>query len=80
MSSYTVSLQSADSHACCCVGPQNGDPLCPCQMRSVKIVDGRYIKTQDLGPVSPTVDNRIFKDTSAIDTELAKLLREAVTT
>ncbi len=22
-----------DMHACNCVGPQNGDPLCPCMMR-----------------------------------------------
>ena len=21
-----------DLHACNCVGPQNGDPVCPCQM------------------------------------------------
>ena len=37
--------------SCNCVGPQNGQPLCPCQMRNVKIVGGRYIQTIDLGPV-----------------------------
>lgn len=21
-----------DIHQCCCIGPQNGDPVCPCQM------------------------------------------------
>ena len=39
--------------ACGCIGPQNGDPLCPCMMRGVKIRDGRYIREDDLGPVKP---------------------------
>ncbi|QDP57349.1 MAG: hypothetical protein Unbinned3696contig1008_27 [Prokaryotic dsDNA virus sp.] len=39
------------AHSCNCIGPQNGDPVCPCQMRGVKIRDGRYVKEQDLGPV-----------------------------
>lgn len=37
---------------CFCVGPQDGKSLCPCQMRSVKIIDGRYVKTTDLGPAT----------------------------
>lgn len=37
---------------CHCVGPQNGEPLCPCRMRMVVKRDGRYIlPEQDLGPV-----------------------------
>ena len=44
-------------HACNCIGPQNGEPLCPCQMRTVKIIDGRYVRTQDLGP-APKKDNQ----------------------
>lgn len=40
------------SHACNCMGPQNGDPVCPCQMRSVRIIDARYVMVRDLGPVS----------------------------
>lgn len=36
--------------ACGCMGPQNGQPVCPCQMRGVQIVNGRYVRTQDLGP------------------------------
>lgn len=36
---------------CFCMGPQNGEPLCPCQMRKVVIRNGRYIYEQDLGPV-----------------------------
>jgi hypothetical protein len=36
---------------CNCVGPQLGQPVCPCQMRNVIIRDGRYIRVeQDLGP------------------------------
>lgn len=37
--------------ACGCLGPINGQPLCPCQMRNVKVVDGRYVRVEDLGPV-----------------------------
>lgn len=37
-------------HICGCIGPQNGQPLCPCAMRGVKIVDGRYVQVVDHGP------------------------------
>lgn len=37
-------------NACHCMGPQSGEPVCPCQMRGVQIVNGRYVRTQDLGP------------------------------
>lgn len=39
-----------DFGPCGCIGPQNGQPLCPCQMRGVQIKDGRYVRVQDLGP------------------------------
>ena len=40
--------------ACACIGPQNGQPRCPCAMRGVIVRDGRYIQPeQDLGPVEP---------------------------
>jgi hypothetical protein len=39
-------------HSCNCVGPQNGQPACPCAMRNVRVVDGRYVKINDLGPVT----------------------------
>ena len=31
---------------CNCTGPQNGEPLCPCAMRSQRLmtVEGRWIK------------------------------------
>lgn len=40
-----------ESHACNCIGPQNGQPLCPCMMRSVTVENGRYVRREDLGPV-----------------------------
>lgn len=39
------------SRQCFCIGPQNGQPLCPCQMRSVTVENGRYVRKQDLGAV-----------------------------
>jgi hypothetical protein len=53
--------RSQETRSCLCVGPQDGQPLCPCRMRSVKVVDGRYVETIDHGPVrtSPFV-TRIF--------------------
>ena len=38
-----------DAKECWCLGPQRGEPLCPCKMKSVVVKNGRYI--QDLGPV-----------------------------
>lgn len=38
------------AQACNCMGPQAGQPVCPCEMRFVRIIDGRYVKTVDLGP------------------------------
>ena len=35
---------------CHCVGPQNGQPFCPCEMQRVAVVDGRYVK--DMGPAA----------------------------
>ncbi len=43
-------------HACNCIGPQRGEPLCPCQMRGIIQRDGRYIRPeQDLGPVVTSI-------------------------
>lgn len=37
---------------CNCIGPQNGEPLCPCMMRGVIKRNGRWIQPEvDLGPV-----------------------------
>jgi hypothetical protein len=40
------------SHACNCIGPQKGAPLCPCMMQSVTIEAGRYVERRDLGPAT----------------------------
>lgn len=41
------------SHACNCIGPQNGEPRCPCMMRGIIQRDGRWVEPErDLGPVS----------------------------
>lgn len=46
-----VQLPQQPLNQCGCVGPQNGEPLCPCAMRNVAIKDGRYvIPERDLGP------------------------------
>lgn len=37
--------------ACGCMGPQNGDPVCPCQMAwVVKLEDGFYMITEHRSP------------------------------
>lgn len=54
MSSYSAS--SIDAKSCNCIGPQNGEPKCPCVMESKKIrkIGNRWVQPeQDLGPVSP---------------------------
>ena len=36
---------------CFCVGPKNGAPLCPCEMKHIIVKDGRWVRPeQDLGP------------------------------
>lgn len=30
--------------ACHCIGPQGDDPVCPCRMQNVKIVEGCYVE------------------------------------
>lgn len=40
------------SYSCGCVGPQRGEPLCPCKMRGVVQRKGRWVQVErDLGPV-----------------------------
>ena len=43
--------QHPAQRACNCIGPQNGQPLCPCMMAGVEVKNGRYVKTIDYGPV-----------------------------
>ena len=52
----TFSVTSGDgAHACFCVGPQDGAPCCPCEVRNrgLFVRDGRWIEPargeRDLG-------------------------------
>lgn len=48
----TGSTSGYHVHSCNCIGPQRGEPRCPCQMRGIIERDGRWIvPEQDLGPV-----------------------------
>lgn len=51
-----TSDRTNEVHPCNCVGPQDGDPVCPCQMRHVSIRNGRYVRVIDLGP-APAADD-----------------------
>lgn len=51
----TPALDAAEGHMCNCVGPQPGQPKCPCQMRHLIQRDGRWIQPEvDMGPVALT--------------------------
>jgi hypothetical protein len=57
--------------ACFCIGPQNGEPKCPCQMRNVSMVNGRYVtRPRDLGPViQPLIPLKPFEGSDSCDNE-----------
>ena len=46
---------------CGCIGPQRGEPLCPCQMRYVTVENGRYVQRRDLGPAPTPADRQGFE-------------------
>ena len=50
-----VSLPAdTNARACNCIGPQNGQPRCPCMMVGIVERDGRWVQLErDLGPVRP---------------------------
>ena len=49
----------ADTSArmCFCVGPQNGEPVCPCRMSRLTIRNGRYVEVIDHGPAPAREDD-----------------------
>lgn len=49
---FGIASSASGARSCFCVGPQNGQPLCPCMMSNVSIEDGRYREIRDLGPVT----------------------------
>lgn len=50
MNAYGVNGGPA-GFSCNCIGPKPGEPVCPCRMRNVKVINGRYVEQNDLGPV-----------------------------
>lgn len=60
--SWSLNNRMTDNATSCgCIGPQNGEPLCPCMMRNVEEKNGRYVKReQDLGPVLPN-ESELFE-------------------
>lgn len=51
-----------DNWTCDCVGPQDDEPYCPCQMRNVKVKHGRYIEEVDLGPAAPKNKRQLLQE------------------
>jgi len=50
---YTHTFKEDQGKICFCIGPQNGEPKCPCEMKGLIQRDGRWIQPEvDLGPVS----------------------------
>jgi len=45
------------AHACCCTGPQNGEPLCPCSMQ-VALVEK---KVAVLNEINPEIALQVFR-------------------
>ena len=61
--------KTSETHTCNCKGPQNGQPLCPCQMQGVQIIDGRYVRVTDIGP-APSASQAYSREYS----EFARLM------
>lgn len=53
-------MEPAQLAPCHCAGPRPGEPVCPCQMRDVRVIGGRYVLTRDLGPAPPKPDPKFF--------------------
>lgn len=67
------------SNSCGCIGPQRGEPFCPCQMAAygVTVINGRYVQpARDLGPAS-TVRGPLLDDAKV--REATDWLRSVVT-
>jgi len=51
-SANTSTTARTEAWVCNCLGPQNGEPRCPCMMRGVQNINGRWVlPPQDIGPV-----------------------------
>lgn len=49
--------EPTSGHACNCIGPQNGEPVCPCRMRRLIIRNGRFVEVIDHGPAPARDDD-----------------------
>lgn len=67
------------TYACNCIGPQNGQPVCPCAMRGVTIEDGRYVQRNDLGPAPGKIKSGANAATNNPAPESAATTRTATT-
>lgn len=50
---------------CFCIGPQNGEPFCPCEMRRrrIRVVNGRWVEPEhDHGIVRTAYKALLEKD------------------
>ena len=63
--------------ACCCMGPQRGQPVCPCRMRNVVIRDGRYVEEIDLGAVKSYTVKLNFELNPLSEKELADVIKKS---
>lgn len=48
---YTLAPRDVSSRMCGCIGPQDGNPRCPCMMQNMRQVNGRWVEVIDHGPV-----------------------------
>ena len=62
MKTVKYTSEGATMHSCNCIGPQNGEPECPCVMQNVKIKDGRYILEKDLGEAPMKHEHELFDE------------------
>ena len=57
-------------YGCHCVGPQGSHPLCPCHMKNLVKLNGRWVRIIDHGPVKEehTSLGELFRMRDAHDT------------
>jgi hypothetical protein len=53
---YTLPPHDVSSRACGCMGPQNGQPRCPCMMQNLRQINGCWVEVIDHGPVRGTAE------------------------
>jgi hypothetical protein len=58
---------------CFCMGPQDGQPLCPCRMRHVQVKDGRYVEMIDHGPALSDAEDSDYSPLRVVDPDVAPL-------